>query len=254
MAGKKRKDPAGSAERTVLRDITSVTPYLKPFPATEDVFGEPLQLHRKHFLPLVSVNPAVVQPDLDLWLHFVIPVEPLLELDVGYFTQEYHDYYNQMGQVAFRLEEGRYSFTGDFNYFAYESGAIFKAFPGRDNEIHEDYHRRRTTHAAAAQRFQQTGRLYQPYFDRDDSAEIDRKAKGRSGLSFAESYSPFVVQLGGSTDGGNFGSELPGTKSKRPFRFIGELYGFSYCEGAATWVFLYYEPEEKIALIRLDYD
>jgi hypothetical protein len=148
--------PKGDA---MMENITAAQAYLKPFPAFEDVFAEPLTLHRKHFLPLISVDASVVYPDLDLWLHFVTPIEPLLELDVGYFTQGYHDFYNRDGQFAFAVTNGRYAFAGDFRYFAYESGEIFRAFPNKDLEIHADYQRRISSYEETRRGFQKHGRL-----------------------------------------------------------------------------------------------
>ena len=113
----------------MIEDITAPQPYLKPFPAFADVFDVPLELHRKHFLPLISVDASVVYPDLELWLHFVTPIEPLLEQDVGSFTKDHHDFYNKEGQYAFNVTNGKYAFAGEFAYFAYESGEIFRAFP-----------------------------------------------------------------------------------------------------------------------------
>jgi hypothetical protein len=47
----------------VFENIKAVTPFVRPFPAFEDVFAEPLAFHRKHFLPLVSVDVSVIRDD-----------------------------------------------------------------------------------------------------------------------------------------------------------------------------------------------
>jgi hypothetical protein len=108
---------------TVFEDIRQLTDFIRPFPEFEKVFGEPVELHRKHLLPLVSVNAKVINADWDFWLHFVTPIEPLLEGNIGDLTGDYHDFYNRCGQIAFRINNGRYTFAGDFRFFAYESGA-----------------------------------------------------------------------------------------------------------------------------------
>ena len=133
----------------MFENIETATPFVRPFPDFEDVFAEPLAMHRKHFLPLVSVDTKVISPDLPGWMHFVTPIEPLLELDVGYFTEEFHDFYNKQGQYAMRVVNGKYVFSGDFNYFAYESGAIFKAFLNQRNEIEDDYRIRFSSYGAS---------------------------------------------------------------------------------------------------------
>lgn len=216
----------------MLTHLCEPSPHLRPFPLYEDVFNEPLEFHRTHFLPLVSVNAAAIYPDLDLWLHFVAPIEPLLELDIGYFTEEFHDQYNRQGQFAFRLHSSRYAFTGHANYLAYESGAIFTAFPGQDAEIQADRQQRISTYEATRQRYQQTGKLCMT---------------GRESAAL-----PFVDQLGGAPRPGNWGTDPPRNSRGTAFRFIGEAKGFLYCEGSG-FLLLYYDPEEEIALIRMDW-
>src|SRR5262249_13856306 len=228
-----------------FENIKSAKPFIKPFPAFEDVFGEPMHLHRKHFLPLVSVDASVVYGDLDFWLHFVTPIEPLLELDVGYFTKEYHDFYKKEGQVALRVTDGKYTFTGDFNYFAYESGAIFKAFPNQEEEIHADYRTRIASYEQSRQGFLKYGRI--PW---SASSPFD-PARGSSGPF---SCGPLVTQLGGEPMLGNWQpAGLPLNHSGKPFRYIGEVQGFSYCDGGIQAIQLFYDPEEQLALFRFDY-
>src|SRR5262249_32956569 len=123
----------------MFENLKEPTPFIKPFPAYEGVFAEPMALHRKHFLPLVSVDTSVIYDDLRVWLHFVTPIEPLLEGNVGDWTADFFDFYNDINQVAFKFSDGKYTFAGDFNFFAYESGAIFKAWPNKEEEIKADY-------------------------------------------------------------------------------------------------------------------
>jgi hypothetical protein len=224
----------------VFENIKAPTPFVRPFPAFEDVFAEPLAFHRKHFLPLVSVDVSVIHDDLAGWLHFVTPVEPLLELDVGYFTEEYHDFYNTEGQLAFQVVDGKYSFTGDPNYLAYESGAIFKAFPGQEAEIHEDYRVRFASYESNRLLYQKCGRI--PWSAYSQSEPND------------DSCGPLVSQLGGEPVLGNWaGAGLPRNRSGKLFHYIGEVQGFSYCEGGIQAILLFYDPGERIALFRFDY-
>jgi hypothetical protein len=224
----------------MFENIKAPTPFVRPFPAFEEVFGEPLTFHRKHFLPLVSVDVSVIYNDLGGWLHFVTPIEPLLELDVDYFTEEYHDFYNQEGQLAFQVTEGKYSFTGNPDYFAYESGAIFKAFPGREAEIDDDYRVRITSYESNRRTYQQHGRIpcssHTPY-------DPHRSSCG-----------PWVSQLGGEPALGNWErSGMPVNRSGKPFRYIGEVQGFSYCEGGIQAILFFFDPDERITIFRFDY-
>jgi hypothetical protein len=68
---------------------------VRPYPEPGDVFGEPLELHKKHFMPFVSIHSSLLWDDVDTWLHFVTPFEPLMEDYIGSFTEPYHDFYNK---------------------------------------------------------------------------------------------------------------------------------------------------------------
>jgi hypothetical protein len=225
----------------MFKNVTTPAPFIRPFPAFEDVFGEPADLHRKHFLPLVSVDASAAHPDLREWLHIVMPIEPLLEGNVGDWTDEYSDVYNQVGRVAFRVSGGRYSFTGDFQFFAYESGAIFRRFPGREDEIRADYARRITSYERIRQGFLKHGRI--PW---SEYGQLDTDTEDGCG--------PLVTQLGGEPQQGNLGGAWPPkNRSGKAFRFIGEAQGFSYSDGGTQAVLLFYDPEEQIALHLFDW-
>ncbi|MBM79536.1 MAG: hypothetical protein CMJ78_02945 [Planctomycetaceae bacterium] len=186
------------------KHVESAQPFLRPFPEFDDVFDEPLGLHRKHLLPLVSVDASVAHEDLNFWLHFVTPIEPLLELDVGCFSYDHHDVYNSEGQYALRFENGKYTFAGDFNYFTYESGEIFKAFPDKKDQIEEDYR----------VRFESWERNRQAFLD-----------YGRIGYSEFTPFDPetgscgaLIRQLGGEPKLGNWtAAGVPVNQSGTPF-------------------------------------
>ena len=224
----------------MLQNIESATHFVKPFPQFEDVFAAPLALHRKHFLPLVSVDASVVHSDLNLWLHFVTPIEPLLEGNVGDWTGDYHDFYNREGQIAFRVRDGKYSFSGDFNYFAYESGAIFEGFRDKRDEIVADYRMRIESHERSRRGYEEFGRI--PY---SASSPYDPAQVG---------CGPLISQLGGEPVLINWhGGVIPVNRSGQAFRYIGEVQGFSYCDGGIQAILLFYDPDERIALFRFEW-
>lgn len=225
----------------MFETIKSPQPYIKPFPEFESVFGEPVDLHRKHFLPLVSVDVSVVHNDLDLWLHFVTPIEPLLELDVGYFTEEFHDAYNLAGQFAFRIEDEKYVFAGDFNYFAYESGKIFDAFPDQRDEIEEDYQLRFDSWERNRQTFLQHERINSSAYTPFDPSEPDI-------------CGTLVDLLGGEPELGNWqGAGFPVNQNGKPFRFIGEVAPYCYCDDGIQALMMFYDPDEQVVLFRTDW-
>jgi hypothetical protein len=208
--------------------IAGPGPYVRPFPAVEEVFGEPLEMHRKHFLPLISIHGTLLSNDLNQWLHFVTPIEPLLELTPGYFTEEFHDDYNKDSQIAFRVKNGRYIFSGNWNYFAYESGVIYEQFGGTmKKEIDADYRGRFKSYERARKRFATTGRL------KDN---------------------PLLTQLGGDVCPGNWGTLEPLNKDGRPYRFIGEICAWGYCgHGGIQAILFFHDSVDKMARFYFDW-
>lgn len=225
----------------MLKDVKSPDDLLRSFPEYEDIFSNPSPMNEKHFLPLVSVNAGAIYDDLDTWLHFVSPLEPLFDGGgLGELTHKFHDFYNQDSQIAFRVAKGKYTFSGNMNYFAYESGDIFRQFPGREKEIHEDYQRRRAAYDSARKKLRKKKSSYRPGMDLSDPETIRK-------------IWPFVVQLGGEPTSSNWGSDVPTNQTGIPFRLIAEIYGYQYCNGLAILIQLYYDPAERIALLRYDW-
>lgn len=93
--------------------------HIKYFPEYEQVFIGDIEQHKKHFLPICSINLQCIYPDQDQWLHFV-SVKEIYEGCVGQETAMYHSDYCREDLIGFDVIEDKYSFEGDWNYFVYE--------------------------------------------------------------------------------------------------------------------------------------
>ncbi|MGZ0042271.1 siderophore biosynthesis protein [Paenibacillus ottowii] len=91
--------------------------FIKHFPAYEDVFASDLEHHRKHFLPICSINLQFLFPEQDEWLHFV-SVKEIHEGCVGENTQQFHTLYTKEDMLGFDVIDGKYKFEADWNYFS----------------------------------------------------------------------------------------------------------------------------------------
>ncbi|MDR6776962.1 MULTISPECIES: siderophore biosynthesis protein [Paenibacillus] len=91
--------------------------FIKRFPAYEDVFSSDLEHHRKHFLPICSINLQFLFPEQDEWLHFV-SVKEIHEGCVGENTQQFHTSYTKEDMLGFDVIDGKYKFEADWNYFS----------------------------------------------------------------------------------------------------------------------------------------
>ena len=99
-------------------DIQELNGYLHAFPQAEDIFVAEQSWLKEHFLPLVSIDLAVLNPD---WagqiLHMVSPIEPY-EGYIGDGTEQHHNEYTAPNWLAFRLtDDNRYEFLGNEGFF-----------------------------------------------------------------------------------------------------------------------------------------
>jgi hypothetical protein len=88
----------------------------RPFPTYESVFYDDLENHKKHFLPICSINLKFLFPERDEWFHFVSAKE-IYEDCVGQYTQAYHTKFTSFDMLGFQVIEGKYKFEADWNYF-----------------------------------------------------------------------------------------------------------------------------------------
>ena len=104
-----------------IEHLRGVIPGIRPFPDAADVFAEPVEKYARHFLPLVSIDLALLD---DAWsgpIHLVAPCEPY-EGQVGEWGgQEFGNALLKPDWLAFKLnEQGRYELLGDWRYFMLE--------------------------------------------------------------------------------------------------------------------------------------
>jgi len=93
--------------------------YIRAFPEYEEVFAEDIERHRRHFLPICSINLKCLFPEKDQWVHFV-SVKEIYEGTVGQMTSAFHTEWTQEDSIAFDVVDGKYRFAGDWNYFLIE--------------------------------------------------------------------------------------------------------------------------------------
>ena len=224
---------------------------MKPFPKYDDVFYDNVKKHRKHFLPLFSINPSIVLPELDIDLHIVITYEPFLEGSLGEHTEKYADLnqgngYNQQDQYAFKLIDGKYQFAGDFRFFCYESHLWNNdphEYDEMAEEIEEDRKIRRKSWKKSRKKCLQYGRLtdVKPSdFDKDENEEV------LDGFSCS-----LIHRIGGSLGNEWDQGGVPKNQHGKPMIFVCGLSPIEWAEGAADFLLVFYDPDEEIALFQM---
>ena len=104
-----------------IEHLRGVIPGIRPFPDAADVFAEPVEKYARHFLPLVTIDLALLD---DAWsgpIHLVAPCEPY-EGQVGEWGgEEFGNALLKPDWLAFKLDEqGKYELLGDWRYFMLE--------------------------------------------------------------------------------------------------------------------------------------
>ncbi|BCC58543.1 TPA: siderophore biosynthesis protein [Bacillus cereus] len=120
--------------------------FIKPFPEYEDIFYDDLEQHKKHFLPICSINLQCIEPELDKWVH-IVSAKEIHDGCVGDFTKPFHTNFTKADTLGFDVINGKYKFEADWNYFEIEqnnSDIIEQAYESnkRDYQIRKEYFQR----------------------------------------------------------------------------------------------------------------
>ena len=104
-----------------IEHVRGVIPGIRPFPDAADVFAKPVDQYARHFLPLVTIDLAMLD---DAWsgpIHLIAPCEPY-EGQVGEWGGEaFGNALLKPDWLAFQLNsEGKYELLGDWRYFMLE--------------------------------------------------------------------------------------------------------------------------------------
>ena len=217
---------------------------LRPFPAAETVFAEPVARYARHLNPLVSIDLSTVDPALSGWIHLVSPIEPC-EGYPGNGGKEAWGPYLQPNWIGFRLTpEHRYELLGDFRFFEIENAdesELDDSIPYSIAELYKEQHASFAAHKAV---FEHTGQICQLF---KGSKPVPVEA-----LSQLGGVAPVCNMVWSDVPGAAFtysdDDAAPRTWDGRLYRFIASVPGWRYRDAGADDILLYYDPVERIAL------
>jgi hypothetical protein len=103
-----------------IEHLRGVIPGIRPFPDAADVFAEPVEKYARHFLPLVTIDLALLD-DAGAGRFIFAPCEPY-EGQVGEWGgEEFGNALLKPDWLAFKLNDaGKYELLGDWRYFMLE--------------------------------------------------------------------------------------------------------------------------------------
>ncbi len=244
-------------------DIQEPGEYLHPFPQAEDIFVAEQPWLKEHFLPLVSIDLAVLNPD---WagqtLHMISPIEPY-EGYIGDGTEQHHNEYTAPNWLAFRLtDDNRYEFLGNEGFF--ERSPI-NGYNG-EGELEEHAAELRARYKKSRKYFEKHGFLVNPYYpEYEGKPNRENLLDGLGGgfcygnwtegsdipSAFALNLQPVGTKLADLDDLPDDGIEI--TYNGNPFHYIANVASYNYCAGGADAIILMYEPVSRTVLFTFDY-
>lgn len=226
---------------------------LRVFPEPEDVFvaDQAAELAR-HLHPLVSVDLAQVDAGWHGWIHLLSPLEPAQGY-LGDHTRSFHSPLQTANWLGFALENDRYRLLGDLRYFARATT------PEELAEPWEGFRARLDAHCETEERSFQAHRTA---FRRDGVlVRVEEDGSPEYGVS-----TPVAIldQLGGPPEPSNWtdpelfpldddGDVWPLSPAGNRFHFVAAVPGWHYRRRGADSILLFFEPEERLALLTFDW-
>lgn len=211
-------------------DGTKLPPHIHPFPDAETVFAGNVAQHRRHFLPLLSIDASAVNSDWSGRLHVVAPKE-VCDGAVGEHCGEFHTELCADNQMAFSVgSSGQYQFLADFKFFLVERGPK-EGYASESfvEEFGEFYEAAETSYEKTKGNFLAKGVL-----NSNSTRQPDRRD---AWLLKGEFY----------------GDHPPVLFKGRALTFVARVQGHSYFNGGPDSVSLYFDPVDRIAVIRCDF-
>jgi hypothetical protein len=227
---------------TVLENVATVEPWMRPFPPLEDVFENVAPDIRELYLPALSIEARIVNPDWTGWLHVVMPVEPF---DGGlgeYGAEQRHNHYCRHNLIAFkRTKNGRYEPLADPMFFtincARKKRGLFLTEPSLDaratlSEAEDFYARVHRSFADARDRFGKPGEF--------------KDIIGHPAV--------WLYQLGGEPHSSalqDFPGGRPVSPDGRAFAFVGRVTTDTFRDYGPNGFYMFYDPVDEIVWFSL---
>lgn len=246
----------------LVENINELNENLKAFPEAETIFCEKQPWLKEHFLPLISMDLAALNPE---WkgrvVHFLCPFEPY-DGYIGDETREHHNEFTAPNWFAFRLtEKNKYEFLGNEGFFL--RTAINHWDFNSDEE--KDFQEMKENFQKSKENVAKFGRLvnlnYPEYQGKLNVMNFLDDIGGGfwygNWTSSAEeegvpaAFEMTVKDSFGDEELPNDGIEI--TYQGNPFYYIGNVAGYNYCGSGADAIILMYEPVSQIVLFTFDY-
>ena len=240
-------------------NIQKLNDHLQAFPKAEDIFTKDQQWLKKHFLPLMSIDLAEINPD---WAGQKVYMLCPFEANIGYMggnTTEYHNEYTAPNWVTFKLtDDNKFEFLGNEGFFERTKYHNWDFDSKEEKELQE-----------MVESYEQSKKNIIKY-----GTLVDTNYPEYQGKPNRVNY---LNNLGGDIWSGNWqGSIDDGEYPKafdmqleyerqpspdwikisyqgNPFYFIADTASYDWCKGHIDGIIMLYEPVSRIVLFTFDY-
>ncbi|MFN7705549.1 MAG: hypothetical protein ACK5OS_13080 [Chryseotalea sp.] len=241
--------------------------FFKPFPAYEEVFYDDIDNHKKHFLPICSVNLKFLFPERDEWIHF-ISVKEIYDGCVGENTSDWHTRYTKQDMIGFDIIDGKYKFDTSWDYFIINSDN--ENYNEWVEEIEEAYEENQISFDVGKEYYKKHGAIYNLNLNKDNiSIEKLEKSHAEYPNSKKEypEYFGFIEDIKHQSlsikklleEGIRMKSvesfedvnlpEIPKDSKRKKFEYIGYLSGNKFQKYGADNLYLFQSEDKKRAVM-----
>ena len=240
-------------------NISELNENLRPFPEAQDVFAKEQPWLKNHFLPLMSIDLAEINPD---WagqkVYMICPFEPY-EGYIGDNTTKYHNEYTVPNWLAFRLtDDNKFEFLGKEGYF-WRTAIHHWDF---NSEMEKEFQKMQQVYERYKANFEKYGALIN-IFALEYDGKIE-KANYLSRLGGEYSFSNWATSISSGEYPKAFAMKLDReeglpddgisiTYKGNPFYFIADTASYNWCGGHIDAIIMLYEPVSRIVLFTFDY-
>lgn len=254
--------------------MEDISPFFRPFPEYEDVFYDDIENHKKHFLPICSVNLKFMFPDRDEWVHF-ISVKEIYDGQVGGNTPNFYTEYTKADLFGFDIIDGKYKFDAPWDYFYINHND----HSGKFDYLQEAYDKNTNSYEVGKEYYEKYGKLYHrtlnwenisletlENLDRNDLVDYpdfkpeypeyfgfidDIKHQSEEAKKIMEEFDISMDEMNAFEDTNLL--EVPKDKNNKIFEYIGSLTGYNFQKYGADALYVFQNLDMKKAVICLEY-
>ncbi|MDO4881267.1 MAG: hypothetical protein Q3983_08300 [Capnocytophaga sp.] len=243
---------------TARENIQELNDHLQAFPKAEDIFTKDQQWLSKHFLPLMSIDLAEINPD---WagqkVYMLAPFEPY-DGYIGENTTEYHNEYTAPNWLAFKLnDDNKFEFLGKEGYF------LRTEFHNWDfqSRVEKEYEKIAQNYEKSKSNVAKYGTLldikypeYEGKLNKNDFLSIlgGKLKYGNWCSTIEEEEYPKAFSMKIGKKGFFGGNKIDISYNGNPFYLIAKTSSYDWV-GAGGYIIMLYEPVSRIVLYTFDY-